>query len=118
MTSREYIRARRARLIAAGLCIDCGAIPRLETTQRCRGCRDKQSAREQMRKVGCVAGREEDGPSLRQIAAALGLSPARVQQILTRALYKLKRECRRRGIDASCIMGKPVSMLASAEERE
>jgi hypothetical protein len=118
MTSAEYTRERRHRLRAAGLCIDCGKYPKIATAQRCLQCNAKQSNRERLRKVGCVSGREADGPSLREIADELGISPARVQQILTKALYKLRRECRRLGIDASYIVGKPLGMLASAEEAE
>jgi AraC-like DNA-binding protein len=118
MTSAQYVRQRRERLIAAGLCIDCGSRPRLTTAQRCRLCNEKQLERQRMRKVGTAVGRDDGGPTLREIADEVGVSPARVQQIIAKALYKLRRECRRRGIDASWITGKPLSMLASAEERE
>lgn len=51
-----------------------------------------------------------DGYSFDEIAAELGLSRCYVQQIYHRALAKLHRECRRRGISAADVLGMPVGM--------
>jgi len=42
----------------------------------------------------------ESGANTYEIAAFLGLTPARVGQILRKALVKLRTECARRGISA------------------
>jgi hypothetical protein len=42
---RSLIQARRARLLSAGLCIDCGREPLVGGTQRGAVCREKQNAR-------------------------------------------------------------------------
>lgn len=117
MTSSEYVRLRRARLNDAGMCIDCGRRRQLPTAKRCPFCNrkllDAHHARKHSVSVGRVSG---DGPTLDAIAAELGVSRQRVNQIMATALRKLKRECLRRGIDLSWIVGKPVSMLGRAEE--
>jgi hypothetical protein len=50
MTSKDYIRERRHRLRAAGMCIDCGKHPKIATAQRCLQCNAKQSNRQRLRK--------------------------------------------------------------------
>lgn len=116
MSHAVYLKARRERLVASGLCVSCGKRPRAETTRRCDPCRERFNAREKARTSGQAFSREDKEPTLRDIAAELGVSAPRVQQLLTSALRKVRRECLRRGIDATWIIGKPISMLARIEQ--
>jgi hypothetical protein len=52
------------------------------------------------------------------IGRELGISPNHARTVCMNALRKVAKACRKFGIDASCIIGRPVSMLASAEEKE
>jgi len=53
--------------------------------------------------------------SYKEIGDALGISEYNARWICQAALRKVARACRRYGIDASDIIGKPESMLARAE---
>lgn len=52
------------------------------------------------------------------IADELGVTPRAVRYTLAGAIRKVLAGCRRYGIDAGDIVGRPLSMLAQAEERE
>lgn len=54
--------------------------------------------------------------TLEEIGLELGISHARVRQLIVSGLRKLKRACRRYGIDESDIIGKPASMTARLQE--
>lgn len=113
---RQYTRERRARFLAAGVCIDCGR-PRQDGVQRCVGCHGKmrdRAAGYQGRKRGEDPDRV--GATVYEIAAELGVSHQRVSIIIDVALRKLRLACLRAGIDPSDITGAPRSMLARAED--
>jgi hypothetical protein len=116
MTGPEYTKARRERLKASGICVDCARTEAIKTAQRCQECNEKQLKRKRMARPDCIAGREDGAPTLREIAEEMGISAPRVQQLLTSALRKVRLECLRRGIDASWIIGTPLSRLAEAED--
>jgi hypothetical protein len=49
-SNAEYLRERRARLKAQGLCIRCGKRPAEAGKTRCRECADREQAKENKRK--------------------------------------------------------------------
>lgn len=113
-------KSRRARLMSAGLCVDCGRVPRSETAQRCNKCTAKVVARNRpgmaIRRRSPNYSTADEGMTFTEIGKAMGISRSRAEQICCRALFKLQRACKRAGIDASDIVGKGVSNFASLEK--
>lgn len=122
---RSYL-DRRAKLAAAGICITCGKRPRSKTTLRCETCSGKHNASQRRyqkklnsdykaaRAIYLHAG--ADGMTFQEIGDAIGVSRTRAEQIYYRAMTKLRRECNRLGLDASHVLGRGFSMLATAEK--
>ena len=112
-------RRRRNERSALGLCIDCGRNPRTETAKRCVGCCKKATARQKRYlksiKPGISGHADEGEMTFEEIAAELGISRERARHIYLRALMKLQRQCDKMGMDASMIIGRGFSMLATAE---
>jgi hypothetical protein len=116
---RKYIRDRRERLRLAGMCIDCGKAPPIATAQRCEGCNQRmldRYARSYEKRMGAEDPTDGAVVTLREIADELGMTHEGVRQILRKAMHKLRKACRKAGIDASDITGKPRSMLERAED--
>lgn len=123
---KSYHTLRRHRLLASGLCIDCAKAPHTETAKRCKPCSDKVRVRgaKHWRKLKSernesgtrYAHAPEDGATFGEIADDLGLSRQATQRIFYSALAKVTRECKRRGIDASMIVGRGFSMIAMCEK--
>lgn len=122
---RSYHSLRRDRLLALGLCIDCGREPHTATAKRCPACGKKLRARgvkhwEKIKKERVDSGTRyehapEGGMGFGAIAKELGISRQAAQATFYRALSKFRAECVRRGIDASSIIGKGFSSLALCE---
>lgn len=112
MTSREYMRERRARLLAAGLCIDCGKSPKLPTIQRCDPCNVRQLSRVRVySKTPRVR-----GAHLTEIAAELGVSRDVVRAELASAIRKVKAACKQHGLSVDDFITMPRSMMARLED--
>lgn len=117
---RAHHRLRRARLIADAMCCDCGRESSQPTNKRCPLCAQKriQYSRRHRTKSGTGRGeyaRSIGGSTFDDIAIELGVSRQRAEQIYHRAIDKLRRACRRHGIDGSAAIGAAESMLARAE---
>jgi hypothetical protein len=116
MTRNERMKFRRQRLEAGGWCIGCAKRKR-GRTRYCSYCEERVAESYQRRRVS-VGKRDGSLMPVPEIARELGVTPSAIRQLLYSALRKLRKAYRREGIDASCIVGQPLSMLASAEERE
>lgn len=68
------------------------------------------------REIRMGMGEDPEAPTVREIASALGISEHMVKHALGTALWKVWRACRRLGIDAGDIVGKPKSMTARLED--
>lgn len=121
MSSRDTIRirGRRAELEKAGLCIDCGLEPRRETSKRGVVCGARANARqrEYLKNLDPVDIQHADGEmTFAEIGKVLNLSRERTRHIYLRALVKIRKECKRLGIEYTDVVGKGFSMLATAEK--
>lgn len=115
---------RRERLTAAGICIDCANKPKKKTSRRCYDCTNKlvsynranpKPKRERVKYMSADMADDCGGMTFTDIAKELGISRQRVMQIYFRAIDKVHLECRRSGIDASCIIGRGFSMISQCE---
>lgn len=119
MTACEYTRNRRARLKATGLCGDCARRPHKPDSARCHPCASKIAAKRKasLARFAPVPSRyTHEAETLAAIAAELGISHQAVRQTIATALRKIAKACRRLGIDASDVVGKPASMAARLQE--
>lgn len=110
-------RIRRAERHAAGLCVDCGRWPHTATSKRCMRCRSKHSSSQRvyLNRLDPTGGHTDGLMTFEQIGTNLNISRERARHIYLRALVKLRRQCKRMGIDANDIVDKGFSMLATAE---
>jgi hypothetical protein len=113
----KYMRERRARLVAEGLCISCACKPRLPAVQRCGECNERKIRYDASRRLAAGdVGPHGDAATLDEIAIAVGMTKSGVQRIIERTIQKLRRVYRRFGLEPSDIVGVRRSMLANAED--
>ena len=112
-------RKRREEKYAAGLCIDCGRNPHKATSKRCIGCGVKAGMRQKryvIRLNSYDVPYERAEMSFEQIGANLNISRERARHIYLRALEKVRRQCKRMGMDPGDMVERGFSMLARAEQ--
>jgi hypothetical protein len=126
VNGKSYWMLRRERLTAAGICIDCANKPKKETARRCNDCSNRlvsfnrvnktsKTKRPRVEYLNESMAEESGAMTFTAIADDMGISRSRVMQIYFRALDKMLRECKRRGIDAADVLGGRFSMIATAE---
>lgn len=117
MTRQERMKARRLRLKAGGWCIGCAKRKR-GRTRYCSYCAGRVAESYQRRRVSMGRRGDDALMPVPEIARELGVTPSAVRQTLYSALRKLRKAYRGAGIGVADVVGRPLSMLASAEERE
>jgi hypothetical protein len=117
VTPQERMKARRLRLQAGRWCIGCAKRKRGHT-RYCSYCAERVAESYQRRRVS--TGKRGDGSLMPvpEIARELGVTQSAVRQTLYSALRKLRKAYRVAGFGIADVVGRPLSMLASAEERE